>query len=291
MLWNKKFLTCLTDRLTDCLTDCAGLHVVCVFLHGSVCECELLLLSQGPELLDFRGADLPLLPGARDYYGRWGPPAYLPALDLYSGIVPFMAPPLPPSQPPPLPLPPPPLPAEEALPPPPLPPEELPPPPPPPDWLFNSDARADAPAASGARDNRPRISDIARFVHEARARQEASSESEAPAAALNSLPPQTLAVSDRSSPSLPAAAQVFSPERPPKAAAALSSSSPPGEELGSEISVSAYSPSQSLSASTPQKAVVASTEDDDEDDEDELRAQLLRALAARRREQAEVSPQ
>lgn len=197
---------------------------------------------------------------AYDYmlgHGQWVTP-YIPASDVYPRAVPYIVPPPPPPQPP---LPPPP-PVEEAV-PPPLPPEDLPPPPPPPDRLFGIQAGTDA-AEEGVYIKRPQISDIAQFVHDARTRQEASSEKE-DVSAVSASP----AVSERS-----AASQGFSLEQKPSS-----------EGLSSEKAVLAYSPSQSLSSSTPQKTVGP----DEDEDEAELRAQLLHALAVRRREQAEVS--
>lgn len=197
---------------------------------------------------------------AYDYmlgHGQWVTP-YISASELYPRVVPYIVPPPPPPQPP---LPPPP-PAEEAV-PPPLPPEDLPPPPPPPDRLFGVQAGTDA-AEEGVCIKRPQISDIAQFVHDARTRQEASSEKD-DVSAVSASP----AVSEHS-----AASQVFSLEQKPSS-----------EGLSSEKAVLAYSPSQSLSSSTPQKAVGP----EEDEDEAELRAQLLRALAVRRREQAEVS--
>lgn len=189
-------------------------------------------------------------------HGQWLMP-YIPASDLYSGVVPFTVPPPPPLQPP---LPPPP-PAEEAV-PPPLPPEDLPPPPPPPDRLSGPQGGADT-FEDSVCSKRPQISDIAQFVHEARTKQEAGSEKDAAAVNASEAPSEC-------SP----AAQVC-PEQKPS-----------NESFGNEKTTSAHSPSQSLSSLVPQEGVGP---DDADEDEAELRAQLLRALAVRRREQAEVS--
>ncbi|KAK7107778.1 hypothetical protein V1264_015635 [Littorina saxatilis] len=212
----------------------------------------------GADQFDSGSTDLltshPYMLSYRHWMGQYGA-----VMDPYTSVMPYVLPPLPPTNPPLPPLPP----IEDSF-PPPLPPDE-PPPPPPPSELFSSAVATTVDLEKKTGTDEQRISKLEQFFQNITRQTKCEAEITPSEDVVPSLVPvQDSSVVELGSPKL-----VHSPD-----------------DFSSDKSAAFYSPSQPTDVfSSPQKAVEAAGDDDE--DEDELRAQLLRALMARRKQEVQ----